>query len=89
MISITRPDGRIESGDHVMIPLGIKLPPNVTPGKEHLYAVQGPGVRHEQTFQGTPEAARIAIELIEDAFTMGYEGAQRQMRVALGLESGE
>ena len=46
-------------------------------------------MRHEQTFQGTPEAARIVIELIEDAFTMGFEGAQRNMRVALGLESGE
>lgn len=89
MISITRPDGRIESGDHSMIPVGIKLPTNVTPGKEHLYMVQGPGVRYEQTFQGTPDAARLAIELIEDAFTMGFEGAQRNMRVALGLESGE
>lgn len=83
MATHTHGDGRIESGDHVMIPL------NGTQGDARLYSIQGPGVRWETTVLIEPEKARNIIELIEDAFTMGFEGAQRQMRVALGLESYE
>lgn len=80
MATITREDGRIESGDHVMLPL------NGVQGGMRMYAVQGPGVSYERTFLGTPECARDVIEFIDDAFTAGYEGAQRNMRAALGLE---